>query len=85
MGAEQSPIGAGMGDMVDLFSQAKSITSQLKKMDEVDRYRALAQIRASNPNLYMLVNNALTGQGVQVMRPLPEQRPPTAGPGSSRI
>jgi hypothetical protein len=70
--------------MVDMFSQAKQITSQLKTMDEVDRYRALAQLRASNPNLYMLVNNALSGAGM-AMRPLPEIKPPRAGPDQAQI
>jgi hypothetical protein len=85
-GIAQSPIGAGGGGtMVDLFAQAKSLTSQVKKMGEVDRYRALAQLRASNPDLYMLVNNALTGQGMKPMSPLPEQRPPRAGADSSQI
>ena len=71
--------------MVDLFAQAKKLTSELNKMNEVDRYRALAQIRASNPDLYMLVNNALSGQGMAPMRPLPEKLPPRSGPGSAQI
>jgi len=84
-GAAQSPLQANQSPMVDLFAQAKRLTSELKKMNEVDRYRALAQIRASNPDLYMLVNNALSGQGVQPMRPLPEKLPPRSGPGSAQI
>jgi|TARA_Y100000310_G_scaffold334995_1_gene415981 hypothetical protein len=83
-GVEQSPV-ANQSPMVDLFAQAKKLTSELNKMNEVDRYRALAQIRASNPDLYMLVNNALSGQGMAPMRPLPEQKPPRSGPGSAQI
>jgi hypothetical protein len=84
-GAEQSPIQAQQSPMVDLFAQAKQLSSELKKMNEVDRYRALAQIRASNPDLYMLVNNALSGGGLQPMKPLPEKLPPRSGPGSAQI
>jgi len=70
--------------MVDLFAQAKQLTAQLKAMGEVDRYRALAQLRASNPDLYMLVNQALSGSG-RAMRPLPEILPPRAGPENQSI
>jgi len=85
-GVEQSPITqASSGNMVDLFSQAKRLTSELKKMDEVDRYRALARLRASNPEIYMLVNNALSGAGMSAMKALPEQRPPRTGPGGAQI
>lgn len=85
-GVEQSPVTqASSGNMVDLFAQAKRLTSELKKMDEVDRYRALARIRASNPEIYMLVNNALGGTGVAAMKPLPENRPPRAAPDRSQI
>ena len=78
-GVEQSPITqASSGNMVDLFAQAKRLTSELKKMQEVDRYRALARLRASNPDIYMLVNNALSGAGMSAMQALPEQRPPRA-------
>jgi len=84
-GAEQSPINAqNGGSMVDLFAQAKQLTAQLKAMGEVDRYRALAQLRASNPDLYMLVNQALSGSG-RAMRPLPEILPPRAGPENQSI
>ena len=71
--------------MVDMFAQAKKLTSELKKMSEVDRYRALSQIRASNPDLYMLVNNALSGAGVKTMNPLPEQLPSRAAPDRAQI
>ena len=85
-GVEQSPINqATSGNMVDLFSQAKRLTSELKKMDEVDRYRAMSRLRASNPEIYMLVNNALGGSGVSAMRPLPEQRPPRAEADRSQL
>mgnify|MGYP003148445655 CR=1 FL=1 len=85
-GIDQSPVGAGQqGGMVDLFAQAKRITSQIKKMDEVDRYRALSQLRATNPDMYMLVNNALSGAGVKTMSPLPEQLPPRAAPDRAQI
>lgn len=85
-GMEQSPVTqASSGNMVDLFAQAKRLTSELKKMDEVDRYRSLARIRASNPEIYMLVNNALGGTGVAAMKPLPEHKPPRAAPDGSQI
>jgi len=84
-GAEQSPTQMGQSPMVDLFAQAKKLTSEIQKMNEVDRYRVLAQLRASNPDLYMLVNNALSGQGVKPMRPLPEQKPPRTGPDGAQI
>lgn len=84
-GAAQSPVQANQSPMVDLFAQAKRLTSELKKMNEVDRYRALAQIRASNPDLYMLVNNALSGQGIKPMQPLPEKLPPRAGADNAQI
>ena len=85
-GVDQSPINqATSGNMVDLFSQARRMTSELKKMDEVDRYRALARLRASTPDLYMLVNNALGGGGMSPMNALPEQKPPRANPGSAQI
>lgn len=85
-GVDQSPVSqASSGQMVDLFAQAKRLTSELKKMDEVDRYRALARLRASNPDIYMLVNNALTGSGMSVMQALPEQRPPRADADRAQI
>lgn len=85
-GIEQSPVQAQQGGaMVDMFAQAKRLTSELKKMNEVDRYRAMAQIRASNPDLYMLVNNALSGAGVKTMNPLPEQLPSRAAPDRAQI
>jgi len=61
------------------------MTSELKKMEEVERYRVLAQLRAANPDLYMLVNNALSGGGMAPMQPLPEKLPPRSGPGSAQI
>lgn len=73
------------GSMVDLFAQAKKIGRQVKAMSEVDRYRALAQLRSANPDLYMLVNNYLTGTGMKPMRPLPEVLPPRANPDSAQI
>jgi hypothetical protein len=83
---EQSPVGAGnTGQMVDLFAQAKRLTAQIKKMAEVDRYRALAQLRASNPDIYMLVNNALSGAGIKTMQQLPEKLPPRANPDRAQI
>ena len=88
-GAEPSPIGAGQqgGGMVDLFAQARSLTGQIKNMNEVDRYRVLAQLRASNPDLYTLVNQALSagGGGQTPLKPLPEQRPPRAAPDRAQI
>lgn len=85
-GIEQSPVQAQQGGaMIDMFAQAKKLTSELKKMDEVDRYRAMAQIRAGNPDLYMLVNNALSGAGMRSMSPLPEQRPSNAAPDKAQI
>ncbi len=85
-GVDESPINQNnAGNMIDMFSQARRMTSELKKMDEVDRYRALARLRASTPELYMLVNNALGGGGMSPMNPLPEQKPPRAAPGSSQI
>ena len=85
-GFDQSPVDmASSGSMVDLFAQARRLTSELKKMDEVDRYRALARLRASNPNIYMLVNNALGGGGMPAMRPVPEQRPSQAAPDKAQI
>jgi hypothetical protein len=88
-GVEQSPMnqqvsGAG-GSMVDLFAQAKKMGSHIKAMNEVDRYRAMAQLRASNPDLYMLVNNYLSGTGMKPMRPLPEVLPPRAAPDTAQI
>ena len=73
------------GTMVDLFAQAKKMGSQLKAMNETDRYRAMAQLRSSNPDLYMLVNNYLNGTGMKPMRPLPEILPPRANPDSAQI
>jgi len=85
-GVDQSPVGAGnTGQMVDLFAQAKRLTAQIKKMAEVDRYRALAQLRASNPDIYMLVNNALSGAGIKTMQQLPEKLPPRANPDRAQI
>ena len=85
-GVDQSPITqASSGNMVDVFAQAKRLTSELRKMDEVDRYRALARLRASNPEIYMLVNNALSGSGMRTMQPLPEQRPPRADADRAQI
>lgn len=88
-GIEQSPMNQQVaqagGSMVDLFAQAKKIGRQVKAMNEVDRYRALAQLRSANPDLYMLVNNYLTGTGMKPMRPLPEVLPPRANPDSAQI
>ena len=75
-GVEPSPVNAQQqGNMIDLFAQARSITSQLKMMNEVDRYRALAQLRASHPDLYTVVNNTLSGamQPPQPMAGAPQQ------------
>ena len=85
-GVDQSPINQGAsGNMVDLFASAKRLTSELKKMDEVDRYRSLARLRASNPEIYVLVNNALNGTGVSAMNALPTMRPPRAAPDKAQI
>jgi hypothetical protein len=85
-GADQSPMGAAnTGQMVDMFAQAKRVSSQIKKMNEVDRYRAMAQLRASSPDLYMLVNNALSGAGIKTMQPLPEKLPSRANPDRAQI
>lgn len=84
-GIDQSPINvASSGNMVDMFAQAKRITSELKKMDEVERYRALAQLRATNPDLYMLVNSNMGASGTP-MKPLPEVLPPRAAPDRAQI
>jgi len=88
-GVEQSPmdqqVAQAGGSMVDLFAQAKKLGSQVKAMNEVDRYRAMAQLRSSNPDLYMLVNNYLSGSGMKPMKPLPEKLPPRAAPDSAQI
>ena len=88
-GVEQSPMNQQVaqagGTMVDLFAQAKKIGSQIRAMNETDRYRAMAQLRSSNPDLYMLVNNYLNGTGMKPMRPLPEILPPRANPDSAQI
>ena len=73
------------GGMVDMFAQARRMTSELRKMNEVDKYRYMSELRMSNPDLYTLVNNAIGGGGGDAMRPLPEQRPPRRGPGSAQI
>ena len=84
-GVDQSQVNMqSSGGMVDLFAQAKRMTSELRKMNEVDRYRYLSEIRNMNPDLYTMVNNAL-GSGGAPMKPLPEQRPPRRGPGSAQI
>jgi hypothetical protein len=79
-----APAGA---PMVDLLAQAQSISGQLRKMDEVERYQALARIKAQNPDLYMLVNQAVAGGGGKnrPLQPLPEKLPPRAGPGRAQI
>lgn len=73
--------------MVDLFAQAKTISGQLKKMDEVGRYQALARIKAQNPDLYMLVNQAVAGGNGdnRPLQPLPEKLPPRAGAARAQI
>lgn len=83
-GQEASPTGS---PMVDLFAQAKTISSQLKKMDEVERYQALARIKAQNPDLYMLVNQAVAGGNGKdrPLQPLPEKLPPRAGAARAQI
>ena len=84
-GIDQSPINmAASGNMVDMFAEARRITSELKKMDEVERYRSLAQLRSVNPNLYMLVNNNMGASGTP-MKPLPEVLPPRAGPDTAQV
>ncbi len=88
-GVEQSPMNQQVaqagGSMVDMFAQAKKIGRQVGAMNEVDRYRAMAQLRAANPDLYMLVNNYLTGAGVKPMKPLPEVLPPRAAPDTAQV
>jgi hypothetical protein len=85
-GVDQSPVSAqNSGGMVDLFAQARDLSTQVRNMNEVDRYRVLAQLRASNPDLYTLVNNALSGGSGAPLRPLPEQRPPRAAPDRAQI
>lgn len=53
-GIEQSP--AGATSSVDLFAQAKKAASDLKKMDDTDRYAALAELKKYNPDLYNIIN-----------------------------
>lgn len=76
-----------MGGAVDLFSQARKLSAHLRGMDDVARYQSLARLRAQNPQLYMLVNNSLSGKGAgsTLPAPLPEQRPPRAGPDRAQL
>jgi len=85
--AAPSPVNQqnGQSQMVDLFAQAKGLSSQLKSMNEVDRYQALAQIKAKNPDLYMLVNQAVAGGPQRALQPLPEKLPPRSGPGKAQV
>jgi hypothetical protein len=84
---EAAPPPAAGNQVVDLFAEAKKISSQLKKMDEVERYQALARIKAQNPDLYMLINQAVAGGNGnnRPLQPLPEKLPPRAGPGRAQI
>ncbi|MBT3327893.1 MAG: hypothetical protein HN396_16840 [Gemmatimonadales bacterium] len=85
--ADPSPVNqqTGANPMVDLMAEAKKVSSQLKKMDEVARYQALARIKAHNPDLYQLVNQAVAGGNQRPLQPLPEKLPPRAGPGRAQI
>jgi hypothetical protein len=71
--------------------QAQQIAEQLTAKNETQRYSMLAQLRTSNPDLYMLVNQLMhTGQagapgGGQTQGQLPEKLPPRAGPGRAMI
>ena len=71
--------------MVDMFAQARKLSAELRKMTDVDRYRAMAQIRAGNPEMYMLVNNALSGTGAKAMKPLPEKLPSRTAPDRAQV
>lgn len=84
---DQSPMNqqTGANPMVDLMSEAKRVSTQIKNMDEVGRYQALARIKAHNPDLYMLVNQAVAGGSQRPLQPLPEKLPPRAGPGRAQL
>lgn len=85
--ADPSPVNqqTGANPMVDLMAEAKNLSGQLKKMDEVGRYQALARIKAHNPDLYMLVNQSVAGGDHRPLQPLPEKLPPRAGPGRAQL
>jgi len=83
----QSPIQFG-GAQPALQDQAAGIARQLAQLDEVSRYRSLAQLRGQSPDLYALVNKMLTDgsavPGPAPLQQLPEQLPPRRGPGTAQ-
>ncbi len=61
--------------MAPVSEQAQQLASQLEGLDRVEKYKALTSLRRSNPELYMIVNEALNNQrvaqGRSGLKPLP--------------
>jgi hypothetical protein len=81
----QSPLMMGMKQNgLDIFTLARRAATELEKVpDEMGRQVQLNNMKALNPQLYMLVQQILSsGRGSQanpldpLQSPLPEQRPP---------
>ena len=61
--------------MAPVSEQAQQLAAQLDGLDRVEKYKALTSLRRSNPELYMIVNEALNNQrvaqGRSGLKPLP--------------
>ena len=61
--------------MAPVSEQAQQMAAQLDGMDRVEKYKALTSLRRDNPELYMIVNEALNNQrvaqGRSGLKPLP--------------
>ncbi len=91
-GYAASPVSAQQQPGIPMEAQAMSMAKELAGLPEIQRYRATAQLKTQQPDLYMLVNQYLAS-GVAEQQPtagskvrsLPEQRAPRAGPKSAVI
>jgi len=89
----QSPLNAGQQQAggsanFDLLSEAQNIASQLIQLDENSQTAALQNISSQSPEFGQVVESMLVSMKQETSpqgAPLPEQKPPRRGPGSSLI
>lgn len=83
--APQGPSGPAGPEQIQ--QQAALVAQQMAHLDEVGRYRQLAQMKQQDPDLYQAVNQLLQNRGStgNQSQQLPEQRPSRAGPGKAMI
>lgn len=88
-GISQSPLNVGQQPGMPADEQVNALVQEAQAMPEIQRYRMMVNLRTSNPQLYEAVTERLSSGGGQqqapLARPLPEQRPPRAGPATAQI